>query len=187
MQSQSVLEPNPKHHPVKFLASIWQQKLKSNFGKDTEQMTGQEYGQLKTLRKHEGDLTLGLIEWVMEPVNWSDFCQRVPVELKITLKVPEYPHVGFLLKYRGIALRTMRRNLINANAGGDFVKNLDQREYESFKTFLLVAYVEGKPERSAKIEAAKTLTDIRKVFIEIMDEVATESTSDTASTLKQTA
>lgn len=31
-------------------------------------------------------------------------------------------------------------------------------------------YAKGSPERLAKIEGAKTLTDIQQVFIEIMDE-----------------
>ena len=35
---------------------------------------------------------------------------------------------------------------------------------------LVTVYANGKPERLAKIEAAKTLTDIQKVFIEIVDQ-----------------
>ncbi len=172
MKPSWALKTDPEKHPVRFLASIWQQKMKSNFGIVINQMTGQEYGQLKTLRKHEGELTRDLIEWVVEPVNWWHFCQRVPVELKITVMLPKYPHVGFLLRYRGIALRAMRAELINSNAGGDFIKKLDQREYERTKAFLLAAYAQGKPERLAKIEGAKTLTDIQKLFIEMTDESA---------------
>ncbi len=37
---------------------------------------------------------------------------------------------------------------------------------------LLAVYAKGIPERLAKIEAAKTLTDIQKVFIELVDETA---------------
>jgi hypothetical protein len=35
---------------------------------------------------------------------------------------------------------------------------------------LALLYAEGKPERLARIEAAKTLTEIQKVFIELVDE-----------------
>jgi hypothetical protein len=49
------------------------------------------------------------------------------------------------------------------------MKRLDQREYEQMKTLLLVCAA-GTPERLAKIGEARTLTDIQRVFIEIVDE-----------------
>jgi len=73
------------------------------------------------------------------------------------------PHVGFLLGHRGRALRVMRSKLCNSSGGGDFVKRLDQRDYEQLKA-LVVVYAEGKPERLAKIEAATTLADMQKVL-----------------------
>jgi hypothetical protein len=51
-------------------------------------------------------------------------------------------------------------------AGADFVRRLVQRRYKEMKNLVSV-FADGIPERIAKIEAAKTLTDIDRVFIEI--------------------
>jgi hypothetical protein len=152
---------------VRFLASIWQQKLQANFELAPRPMTPKEMGQLKALRLHLGDLTRDVIEWIVDPVNWWHFCQQVRVESKIH-QVPDHPHVGFLLGHRGTALRVMRSKLSDSSAGADFVNKLDQRAYERIKR-LLAVYANGKPEGLAKIEAAKTLTDIHKVFNEMTD------------------
>ena len=87
-----------------------------------------------------------------------------------------FSHIGLLVLRRGSALRVMRSELSNYSAGAEFVKKLDQREYDQIKALLLAAYAEGKPERLAKIEAAKTLADIQKVFIEIIDASKADST-----------
>jgi hypothetical protein len=145
-------------HPDRFLASIWQQKMKANFGISVS-LNGKEMGQLRNLRHYLGDLTRELIEWVVDPVNWWHFCQQVRAEAK-TYFVPPEPHAGFLVLHRGRALRVMRSKLSNGSAGAEFVKKLDQREFDRIKTLLLAAFADGKPERLAKIEAAKTLTDI---------------------------
>jgi hypothetical protein len=50
-----------------------------------------------------------------------------------------------------------------------------------------LTYAEGKPERLAKIEAAKTLTDIYKVFIEMTDESTANSTNENNLALKHSA
>jgi hypothetical protein len=163
-----ITKTDPEHHPVRFLASIWQQQMKANFGVAERPMTSKEFGQLKALRLHWGDLTREVIEWVVDPVNWWHFCQQVQAESKIHL-VPDYPHVGFLIRHRGTGLRVMRSKLCNSGAGADFMKRLDQREYEQMKTLLLVCAA-GTPVRLAKIGEAKTLIDIQRVFIEIVDE-----------------
>ena len=168
MKPSWITKTDPEKHPVRFLASIWQQQMKANFGVAERPMTDKEFGQLKALRLHWGDLTREVVEWVVDPVNWWHFCQQVQAESKIHL-VPDYPHVGFLLRHRGTGLRVMRSKLCNSGAGTDFIKRLDQRKYEETKVLLLAVYVEGKPERLAKIEQAKTLIDIQRVFIE-MDE-----------------
>lgn len=176
---------DPEKHPVRFLASVWQQKMKSNFGV-VGSMTPKELGQLKALRLHLGDLTRELIEWIVEPVNWWHFCQQVRAESKIHL-VLDYPHIGFLLGHRGTALRVMRSKLCNSGAGADLVKRLDQREYEQMKALMLAVYAEGKPERLAKIEAAKTLIEIKKLFIEMMNESTADSTNEIHLGLKDSA
>ena len=63
----------------------------------------------------------------------------------------------------------MRSKLSNCSAGAEFVKKLDQKQYEQMKALALV-YAEGKPKRLAKIEKAKTLIELQQVFIELVDE-----------------
>ena len=168
MKPSWVTKTDPEKHPVRFLASIWQQKMKANFGVAERPMTSKEFGQLKALRLHLGDLTREVIEWIVDPVNWWYFCQQVQAESRNHL-VTEYPDIGLLLLRKGSALRVMRSKVSNSGAGADFMKRLDQREYEQMKTLLLVCAA-GTPERLAKIGQTKTLTDIQRVFIEIVDE-----------------
>jgi hypothetical protein len=65
----------------------------------------------------------------------------------------------------------MRRELRNSTAPADigFCTKLDRLRYEQWKTLLLV-YADGIPDRLARIEKAKTLIDIQRVFIELVDE-----------------
>lgn len=172
MKPSWVSKTDPEHHPVRFLASIWHQNMKANFGLAERPMTSKEFGQLKALRLHWGDLTREAIEWVVDPVNWWHFCQQVRAGWK-TPFVPDYPDIGFLLGRRGVALRVMRTRLSNSGSGAEFVKKMDEKEYHRIKGLLLSAYADGKPERLARIEAAKTLTDIQRVFIEMTDEDTT--------------
>jgi len=151
---------------VRFLASIWQQKMTANFGVFVS-MTPKEKGQLTALRLHWGDLTREVIEWIVDPVNWWHFCQQVRAESKNHL-VTEYPDIGLLLLRRGSALRVMRSKLSNCSAGAEFIMKLDQKDYEQARALALV-YAEGKPERLANIEAAKTLADMQKVLNELME------------------
>jgi len=50
-----------------------------------------------------------------------------------------------------------------------FLQRVDQVRYGQMKALLLV-FADGIPERLAKIAAATTLTDIQRVFIEMMDQ-----------------
>ena len=141
-------------------------------------LTGKEWGQLKTLKEYLGDITQDVIEWIVDPVNWFFFCQQIRADWKTNF-VPNYPHIGFLLARRGSALRVMRSQLSNSGASSELQK-LEQPQYEQIKTLLLTAYAYEKPGRLAKIQAATTLADMHKVFIEILDESKAESTTDLA-------
>jgi putative transposase len=57
-----------------------------------------------------------------------------------------------------------------SRADTKFVQKLEHREYDRIKALLLAVYAEGKPERLAKIEAAKTLIDMQRVFMKMVDE-----------------
>jgi hypothetical protein len=155
-------------HPTRFLASIWQQQLKAKFSMAERPLTPKELGQLKTLRSKLGDLTQPLIEWVVDPVNWWHFCQEVRAGWK-TMFVPDDPDLGFLLERRGVALRVMRSQLSNSIEGAEFIKKLDEKEYQEVKALARV-FATGDSERLAKVEAAKTLTDIQIALNEMLDD-----------------
>jgi hypothetical protein len=138
-------------------------------------------GQLRDLRKALShfdldDLTQYVVEWILNPVNWWRFSQQVRDEGKL-YRVPPDPDIGFLLWQRNRALRIMREELRNSTAPADisFCTRLDQFHYEGFKAFV-VTFSQDNPERLARIEDAKTLTDIQLVFIEIMGESTAAST-----------
>ena len=84
--------------------------MKAKFSMAEQPLTSKEFGQLKALRLHLGDLTQPLIEWVVDPGNWWHFCQAVRAGWK-TMPVPDDPNIGFLLCRRGVALRVMRSKL----------------------------------------------------------------------------
>jgi hypothetical protein len=174
MKPNWALKRDLEHHPVRFLAGLWQQRMTANFRVAERPLTPKELGQLKSLRKVLGDLTRDVIEWMVDPVNWWHFRQQIRAESKNHM-VTEHPHIGLLVLRRGTALKVMRSKLSNCSAGAKFLRRLDHKEFEQMKTLALL-YAEGKPERLDRIEAAKTLTEIQKVFIDLVDESMTAST-----------
>ena len=173
MEPTWALKRDPEHHPVRFLAGLWQERMKSKFGVIIQAMP-KELGQLKSLRKSLGDLTPDVIEWMLDPVNWWHFCQQVRADSG-SHRAPDYPHIGYLLAHHGIGLKIMRSRLRDSKPEGDFVQRVNQIRYEQMKAFLLT-FAEGSSERLAEIAAATTLTDIQRVFIEIMDDSEPAST-----------
>jgi hypothetical protein len=163
-----VSKTDPVHHPVRFLASVWQQRMKEKFEISGMQFTSKEFGQLKCLMKALGNLHRDVIAWMLDPINWWHFCQQVRTELGIRW-VPDRPEVGFLLQYQGVALRVMHARLCNSIAGADFITKLEKRWFEEKKE-LLVVYAVGNPEKLAKIAAAKTLAEMELLFNEMEDE-----------------
>jgi hypothetical protein len=163
MEPSWVLKRDPVHHPVRFLAGLWEERTEM-------QLTPKELGQLKSLRKYLGDLTQDVIGWMLNSVNWWHFCQQVRAESGLHTAPPD-PHIGFLLRHHTRALRLMRRELRYSTAPADigFCAKLDRLRYEQWKALALV-YADAIPERLAKIEAAKTVTDVQRAFIELVDE-----------------
>ncbi|MCU1305402.1 MAG: hypothetical protein JWN45_97 [Acidobacteriaceae bacterium] len=164
---------DPVHHPVRFLAGVWQQRMKERFGITGVQFTPKEFGQLKRVMNAFGDLSREVIEWMLDPVNWWHFCQQVRSELGIHF-VPDYPEVGFLLGYRGVGLNLMYSKLRYSIEWADFINRLEKKKYEQTKNLLLL-YAVGKPGELAKIEAAKTLSEIELLFNEMLDDDAVQS------------
>jgi hypothetical protein len=165
-----VLKTDPERYPIRFLGSVWQKCLRDKFGIAKTQLTSKEYGQLKKLREGLGDFTRDVVEWIVDPVNWWHFCQFVRAESGLH-QVPQYPHIGFLRRQHGRALKVMRHKLGGSTVPADvgFCAKVDALRYKQWKD-LAVVYAKGIPARLAKIAAAKTLTDMQQVFIEITDE-----------------
>jgi len=157
---------DPVKHPVRFLGHIWQQQMKIKFGAEI-QFTDKEWGQLKHLKQHLGDLTQDVIEWIVDPVNWWHFCQQVRTDWKTTF-TPERPHISFLLGRRGVALRVMRSKLSESGSGAEFLRKANERECRPLKSLMLAACAEDA-EWLAKIAEAKTMEDLQKVRNQIMD------------------
>jgi hypothetical protein len=160
---------DPQQHPVRFLAALWQKRLADNPRVSGLAFAGQQYGQLKQLKDTLGDLTQHVIEWMLKPENWWRFSQHVRTEGKL-YRVPDDPEIGFLLKHCNRALRIMRWELRHSTDPVDlhFCAEIDRIRLQQLKSLLLV-YAAGHPEQLAKIASAKTLTDMQRVFIEIMD------------------
>jgi hypothetical protein len=165
-----ISKTDPEHYPVRFLAFIWQQRLANNPRVGGMCWTGKQYGQLKKLREALGDFTQHVVEWMLIPENWWRFSQQVRTEGKL-YRVPPDPNLGFLLAHRNRALKIMRWALHESTAPADvtFVQKLDQLRFAQMKSLVLV-YADGVPEYLIKVEASKTLTDIQKLFIEIIDD-----------------
>ena len=170
MKPNWALKRDAEQHPVRFLAAVWQQRMTANFRGTGRPLAPKELGQLKSLRKALGDLTRDVVEWMIDPVNWWHFCQQVRAESG-SRRAPDYPHVGYLLAHHEIGVKIMRCRLRNSSQARDFVRRVDQIRYEQMKTLSLVL-AEGIPKLLANIQKAKTLTDIQRVFIEIVDESA---------------
>ena len=165
MKPSWISKTDPEKYPVRFLGDIWQQQMKAKFGAERP-FTDKEWGQLKVLRQRLGELAQPLIRWIVDPVNWWHFCQEVRAGWKMPF-IPDYPDVGFLLGRRGVALRVMRSKLSNTTEGAEFVKKVEEKEYQSIKSLLLAAYANGNSELVAKIETAKSLTAMQKIFVEV--------------------
>jgi hypothetical protein len=165
-----VSKTDPVQHPVRFLASIWQQRMKERFGTNAIDFTAKEFGQFKHLVKALGDLNREVVEWMVDPVNWWLFCQQVQSELPVS-PIPDRPHVGFLLKYKGVGLRFMHSRLRDASDWADFMSKVEEKKYAQIKN-LLWAYAMSKPEALVEIKAAKTLPEIELLLNEVLDSSA---------------
>ena len=106
MQPMWITKTDPEHHPARYMAKVWQSKMKDRFGVVHPEFTPQEYGQLKTLMKHLGKRTPDVIDWSLDDTNWWHFCQRAKASHKLWF-VPNHPEIGFLLQFRGHAVKMM--------------------------------------------------------------------------------
>jgi hypothetical protein len=160
---------DPQQHPVRFLAALWQKRLTDNPRVSGRAFTPKQYGQLKQLKDSLGDLTQHVIEWVLKPANWWRFSQQVRAEAKL-YRVPDDPEIWFLVKHRNRALRIMRWELRYSTVPADlhFCAEIDRIRLHQLKSLLLVCAA-GHPEQLSKIAGAKTLSDMQRLFIEIMD------------------
>jgi hypothetical protein len=180
MMPEWKLKRDPELHPVRFLAGLWQKQLAANFRDAEVQLSAKEYGQLKMLMKAVGALTPDVIEWMVTPVNWWRFCQVVRAKFEVH-SAPPLPHLGFLLAHHSIGLKLMRSELSDSPAAAHFVRSLDQRRYEQLKR-LLIVLADGRPEVLAKIDGAKTLIDMQRLFIAFEPHSAPTGQDDTNGT-----
>jgi hypothetical protein len=93
----------------------------------------------------------------------------VRVEAKL-YRVPDDPEIGFLVFHRNRALRIIRWELRHSADPADirFCEEIDRIRLQQLQSLLLV-YAAGHPEQLSKLAAAKTLPDMHRVFMEIID------------------
>jgi len=149
---------DPVHHPVRFLASLWQKKMHERFGITKTEFTPQEYGQFKTLIKHLGELTPDVIDWSLDPANWWHFCQRA---------IPDRPEIGFLLQFRGHALQVMCASVQESPEWEEFVFKLEGKKSDDLRKLLLVLALDDPSPIDA---ATKNLSEMEALLCEMPDE-----------------
>ena len=163
---------DPKHHPVRFLATVWEQRMMKRFGIKTV-FDGKQSGQLRNLINALGDLTPGVIEWIIDPINWWHFCQQVQAELKIPF-VRDYPGAGTLYQHRGVALRLMHSKLQGLPEWADFIQKIEMRKCDEARNLALV-YAAGNPDKLAKVAAAKTYQQMEALLGEFIEDEEAKS------------
>ncbi len=92
------------------IGSFWKCRVKQTFGMD-RQLTPKEFGQLKMLRRYLGVATSPVIHWTIS--NWQVFCSKAG-EAGGLLSTPPVPHIGFFLKYHGVAVNLLHTIAISA-------------------------------------------------------------------------
>jgi hypothetical protein len=92
---------------VTYVAILWQQRLKTNFGVE-KPLTSKECGQLKMLRNSLGLLTLKVIIRTLD--SWQEFCNETRYESGLPCS-PAFPHIGFLLAHYDAALRWYEKSI----------------------------------------------------------------------------
>jgi hypothetical protein len=92
--------------PVKELqlASHWQDRVAAYNQQPVQPLTRQQVGQIKTLLRFTGGVSRTLMNFAIE--NWKAFTTKV-MDMTKTPGRPDAPHVGYLLKYRYVALALM--------------------------------------------------------------------------------
>ena len=92
-------------HPKELqLASHWQNRVAAYNQQPVQPLTRQQVGQIKTLLRITGGISRTLMNFAIE--NWKAFTAEV-MDKTGTPGCPDTPHVGYLLKYRCIALDMM--------------------------------------------------------------------------------
>jgi hypothetical protein len=162
---------DPQRHPVRFLAGIWEERTETS-------LTPKELGQLRDLRKGLGDFTRDVLEWMVVPAHWWRFCQQVKAQSGPgSPATPPLPHVGFLLKHRCRAVNIMRVELRHSTTAThvSLCRRLDKLRYQQLRT-LIVVLSDGGPEWLSHIKTAYTVTDLQRVFIQMVDHKTDGST-----------
>jgi hypothetical protein len=104
MKTDNVLTENTQGVSVPILAYYWKYHTTLMFPSVARPLTPKEFGQLKLLRKHLGDSTRLVLDWVLN--NWSRFCSQAISSAGLS-SAPATPHIGFLLAHCAVAVNLM--------------------------------------------------------------------------------
>lgn len=158
-----------QQHPVRYHAAMWEQEQKKNPRMAGRAFSPKQYGQLKQFMDVVGDLAPFVIQWISKAEHWWRVSQQVRAETNQYV-VPDNPDLGFLVKHRNRILRIVRNELRNSMKPDDiqFCAAVDQRLMQQLKSLLLV-YAAGTHELIARIEAAKSVEEMERLFIDIVE------------------
>jgi len=103
MKASDVLKAH--HGPTEgSLGAFWKSRCTLVLGSFQRALTGKECGQLKQLHKYLGPDTRPVIDYAIN--HWWKFASRAGASAGVTF--PAEPHIGFLLKYHGVAMNLLR-------------------------------------------------------------------------------
>jgi hypothetical protein len=110
------------------LANHWQYRVAEYNQKPAQPLTRQQVGQIKTLLRFTGGTSRTLVNFAID--HWKAFTTKVMERTGIP-GCPDFPHVGYLLKHREIALAMMvQAEIIELE---DVVVELGAAKYFDFK------------------------------------------------------
>lgn len=91
------------------LAFVWMKHVKTTTKSSVGKLSAMEYGQLKILRGKLGPAALGVLEYAVQ--NWSTFGAEVVLQAEYPA-APSIPDIGFLCKFRVVALKVAYQALL---------------------------------------------------------------------------
>lgn len=149
-------------------AELWRKRVGINFRIHVQELSKEEFEQLKYLRYFLRAQTQSVIECMTIPKNWSHFTERIQ-QMDQRIRVPLVPQIEFLYRHR-VNLLVIMIEYFNSTPTmsyeeGTYLYDLEQiRSREA--NCNLQAFLDGEPEITSKIRASKSYPELLSALIE---------------------